>query len=110
MKKCLMLISCSLFFLISTVNANAVDVGNCSVELVGAYDGLENQTVNRSNFPVFLSCPSKFNSKRGYYLSYGLGKSGLATLLTAFSLDKEVWVRISTIEPGGIISVIYVEK
>jgi len=111
MKRCLMLISCSLFFLISTVNANAVDVPNCSIEMIGAYGGMEDQALDRSNYPIFLKCPSAFSGgMRMYSLSYELGKGGLATALTAFNLDKEVWVRINTLSPGGIISIMYVEK
>jgi hypothetical protein len=111
MKRCLILISCSLFFLISTVNANAVDAANCSIELIGAYGGFENQATNRSNYPIFLKCPSAFaGGERMYFLSYEMGKGGLATALTAFNMDKEVWVRLSTLSPGGIVSVMYVEK
>lgn len=46
---------------------------------------------------------------RQYYLSSELGNTGVATLLTAFSLDERVWVRIAgTGESGSLIKIIFV--
>ena len=111
MKRCLMLIGCTLFFLISAVNANAINVEDCSIDMIGAYAGVENQGLDRSMYPVFLKCPSAFTGgMRMYFLSYELGKGGLATALTAFNMDKEVMASVNTLSPGGIISALYIEK
>ena len=46
---------------------------------------------------------------RQFYLSQALGNGGLATMLTAFSLGENVWVRIAgTGESGSLITIIFV--
>jgi hypothetical protein len=51
----------------------------------------------------------KWTGVRQFYLSSTLGNQGLATMLTAFSLDENVWVRIAgTGEPGSLIMIIFV--
>ncbi len=46
---------------------------------------------------------------RQFYLSDDLGNTGIATLLTAFSLDETVWVRIAgTAEAGSLVTIIFV--
>lgn len=46
---------------------------------------------------------------RQFYLSAELGNPGIATLLTAFSLDETVWVRIAgTAETGSLVTIIFV--
>lgn len=45
---------------------------------------------------------------RMFFLTTDLGDQGLATLLTAMSLGKNVWVRIGgNAEPASLISIIY---
>ena len=115
MYKLMLIIVSSLIIVSGTIGgACAGDLSGCTIEKVGAYPGLSNEPLGRSGFPVFLSYPSwpEASRTRMFYLSYDLGQAGLATILTAMSLEKTVWVRISTPDnsAGGIISIIYVNK
>ena len=51
------------------------------------------------------------NTNRMFFLTTDLGDQGLATLLTAMSLNKPVWVRIAgNAEPASLISIIYLSN
>jgi hypothetical protein len=51
----------------------------------------------------------KWSGIRQFYLSAALGNTGVATLLTAFSLGETVWVRIGgAAETGSLITIIFV--
>jgi hypothetical protein len=45
---------------------------------------------------------------RSFYLSPQLGKTGLATVLTALSLEKTMWVRIVDTTPGSLVTIVYI--
>jgi hypothetical protein len=109
MKKSTILLIGTLFFLFLSTAAYSADIDGCTVERVGAYPGLQNTELGRSAYPVFLSHPD-WTGTRMFYLSDDLGTPGLATILTALSLEKTVWVRSSSSAAGGIISIIYVNK
>ena len=59
---------------------------------------------------LFDESPSpSWTGKRQFYLSETLGNQGLATLLTAYSLGKTVWVRIEgDASSNSLISIIYI--
>ena len=51
----------------------------------------------------------QWTGNRQFYLSTALGNPGLATMLTAFSLNETVWVRIAgTGESGSLVTIIFV--
>ncbi|WP_319549703.1 hypothetical protein [Desulfogranum marinum] len=84
----------------------AVDCARATIKKVGT-----NPTLNTGASPymVQLSC-SKESAWEGistFYLSTDLGDSGLATLLTAYSMNKTLWVRALGSKSGSIITVIY---
>jgi hypothetical protein len=107
----IILVAFSLSFL--TAGAYAADVGYATILKIGFYPRI---TPESSGAVVFLddSEDIAFTGMRMYYLSTDLGNQGLATFLTAFSMDKKVWVRIggSTGAPadnGSLINVVYIQ-
>ena len=82
---------------------NALDVPTARINQVGYNPAFQGTMVQLDDLS-----DTRFTGIRQYYLSSTLGNQGLATLLTAYSLDKTVWVRIAgTGEPGSLIQIIY---
>jgi len=85
--------------------ANALDVSNCSIVKIGVdprFEGPPIKLVDNGSTP-------NWTSSRQFYLSSALGNQGLAVLLTAYSMDKTVWVRIAgDASAGSLITVIFV--
>ena len=88
----------------------SIDVALGKIERLGPDPRLI--STSSSGFMVQLTDthPSpKWSGIRQFYLSAALGNSGIATLLTAFSLGETVWVRIAgTGESGSLIEIIFV--
>jgi hypothetical protein len=63
---------------------------------------------------VDLSASPKWTPYRVFYLSPELGTQGLAILLTANSMGRDVWVRIASATPttvppaGSLIKILYI--
>lgn len=94
----------------------AVEYSDCtsaSVELLGPMLlGAEGSVVatlrNNSGIPVGSWQP---NTTRQFFLHPTILNQGLATLLTAYSMDKTVWVRlVGTAENSSYITVLYIIK
>ena len=84
--------------------ANALDVANARINRVGYNPAFQGAMVQLDDVT-----DGNYTGVRQYYLSSTLGNQGLATLLTAYSLGKTVWVRIAgTGEPGSLIQIIYI--
>ena len=84
--------------------ANALDVANASIERVGYNPAFQGAMVQLDDVS-----DGNFTGVRQYYLSETLGNQGLATLLTAYSLGKTVWVRIAGDgAPGSLVQIIYI--
>jgi len=62
-----------------------------------------------SNYFVRLDCSddTKWAGVVSFYLSEDLGDSGLATMLTAYSLEKTLWIRTAGIATGSLVTVLY---
>jgi len=90
----------------------SVDVAFAKIERIGP-DPRFADTVS-SGFMVQLSDTATspaWAGVRQFYLSAELGNTGVATLLTAFSLGEFVWVRIGgAAEDGSLISIIFVNS
>lgn len=85
--------------------ASALDVSIARIVKVGYNAAMEGATVQLED----MRANPAWTGVRQFYLSAGLGNRGLATLLTAYSLQKTVWVRIEDPgDPGSLISVIYI--
>ena len=90
--------------IIPTIANAIVDVPNCSIAKVGYDPRFEGALVRLDDLT-----DTQWTGTRQFYLSSTLGNQGLATLLTAYSLGKTVWVRIAgTGEPGSLIQIIYI--
>lgn len=96
----------------SIANAANFDISAAEITKIGIYPNL----TPTSSIPVFLTDKAASPQFTGmmFYLHDSCGKEGLATLLTAFSLDKTVLVRIvgegAGPAAGDYITVIYVNK
>ena len=88
-----------------------IDVGTARIERLG-FD--PRFTSTSSGFMVQLSdigTNPQFAGVRQFYLSTQLGNTGVATLLTAYSLGQTVWVRIAgTGASGSLITILFVNK
>ncbi len=98
----------SLLLVATTTNLYAADCASATIERVGSNP--VTGSAGASPYMVQLDCSadSVWPGTLTLYLSSDLGESGLATLLTAYSLGKTVWVRTLGTTPGFIVSVIYV--
>ena len=87
--------------------ASALDVPNCRIVKVGIDPNLDGAMVQLDDLSdTFWATPY-----RQFYLSPTLGNQGLAVLLTAYSLDQTVWVRIAGDgSAGSLITIIFINK
>ena len=84
--------------------ANALDAAQVRIVRVGADPRFEGAMVQLDDLT-----DTNWTSVRQFYLSSTLGNQGLATLLTAYSLNKTLWVRIAgTAAPGSLIEIIFI--
>jgi hypothetical protein len=88
----------------STANAYE-DIASARIVMIGTYlsggaAGIVVTITDEGAQPLF-------QGNRQYYLHPDLGKEGYATLLTAFSMDKNVYVRVESLDPLSLITIIY---
>ncbi len=87
----------------------SIDVSLAKIERIGPDPRFS--TTASSGFMVQLTdvtASPLWSGIRQFYLSAALGNSGVATLLTAFSLGETVYVRIAgTGESGSLITIIF---
>ncbi len=83
----------------------ATDIKNARIYKTGispAFPGPMVQLIDESPNPVW-------SGPRQFYLSADLGDAGYATLLTAFALGQNVWVRIADdAAPASLVLIIFV--
>ena len=91
----------------TAISVNAADCEQATIKMVGVNPA--NTTTGASDYFVRMDCANDatWPGIISFYLSSDLGDSGLATLLTATSLNLPVWVRTSGIAPGSLVTVIY---
>jgi hypothetical protein len=110
MRKKIMMLPVALFFLIviSANNIYAADCAFATIKRVGS-NPTSSIAAGASPYVVTLDCSddTKWSGNVAFYLSADLGDSGLATLLTAYSLGKTIWVRTLGITPGSIVTIVY---
>ena len=106
------LIAITLTVLIAPQLACAVDAAACRIVRLGnrpgSGSGVMVQLVDtRAGLP---SWPDGEEGKmRQFYLHPDLGNAGYATLLTAYTLGKTVWVRIADpASTGSLITIVYI--
>lgn len=92
----------------------ALDVNACRIKRIGVIDDatapiLVQLVDTRSGAPTW---PNGVEGvERQFYLHPNLGNAGYATLLTAYTLGKTVWVRIADPGTGGsLITVVLINE
>ncbi len=105
----LSLVSALFLSLPGTASAD-VDVAIARIDRIGMY--FPNTTRGAMVQLTDMSATPKWTGSRQFFLSQAsCGKEGLAILLTAFSMEKTVWVRIAgTGEALSLITVVYVNR
>jgi len=81
------------------------DIISARIVMIGTY--LSGETTKIVVTIADESATPKFTDERQYFLHPDLGNQGYATLLTAFSLEKNVRVRVESLDQLSLISVIY---
>jgi|GEM_PF-2867045 hypothetical protein len=107
-KRIFVLVSLCMFFVALAGQALAADGTRCVIKRVGVSPGAGGTA--SSGYMVQLDdtgSPEAWPGTVQFYLSKDAGDSALATLLTAYSLGKTVWVRTLGTAPGSLISIIY---
>ena len=100
-----MFLVASLMIIPAVANA-AVDSGSNTIIKVGADPRFEGAMVQLDDLT-----DTKWTGIRQFYLSSALGNQGLATLLTAYSMGKTIWVRIAGDgSPGSLVEIIFVNE
>jgi len=99
--------------IVSPSIVNAFDISAAQITRLGIYPNM----TPTSSTPVFLTdtaAQPQFSAGTMFYLHNSCGNEGLATLLTAFSMDKTIWVRIigegGAPAPGDYITILYVNQ
>ncbi|MGV8073286.1 MAG: hypothetical protein AB2L11_01800 [Syntrophobacteraceae bacterium] len=86
----------------------SVDVATCSIVRVGYDPRFSGAMVQLDDMRTMGEL---WTGARQFYLSSALGNQGLATLLTAYSMGKTVWVRISgTATSGSLVEIIFINN
>ncbi len=88
----------------------AGDHSRCTIDNIGVYPGSADPANQRSGYPIFMTCTDIGSSSIMFFLADDMGDAGLATALTAMSLDKPVWARTTTDAAGGLVTVMYLAK
>ena len=108
-----MMLPVVLFFLIVTI-ANNIYAADCSIATIKRIGNnpTSSYATGATPYTVQLDCSndSVWAGDLTLYLSAELGESGLAILLTAYSLGKTVYVRTLGVTAGSILSIIYVNN
>jgi hypothetical protein len=85
--------------------AQALDVASARIARIGIdprFEGAMVQLIDQADQPAW-------SGTRQFYLSSDMGDGGLATILTAFSLGENVWVRIAgDAAAGSLITIVFV--
>ena len=86
--------------------ANAYDCAACTITRLGMYPG---QFGTTDGFMVQVDdAADEWTGSRTFYLNDTLGKAGWATVLTAYSLGKTLWIRLSGTGPGSLITIVHI--
>ncbi len=89
----------------------AVDA-TCKITQVGDFPDIANESINRSSTRVKLDdiSDSLWTGERYFYLTWDMGDKGTATALTAASMGKDVWVRLTDSKQGSLVTIMFIEN
>jgi hypothetical protein len=96
-------ISCMMAF---STTASAYDCAQAQITRLGMYPGM----ITPNGFMIQIDDLSDagWTGIRTFYLDESLGKSGWATILTAYSMGKTLYVRLVDTTPGSLVTVVHI--
>ena len=96
----------ALSLLILPATASAYDCASCTLTRLGMYPG---QFGTADGFMIQVDdAADQWIGSRTFYLNDSLGKAGWATILTAYSMGKTVWLRIVSTAPGSLVTIVHI--
>jgi hypothetical protein len=110
-KMSVMLVAMLAFFCLTVSVSSAIDCAEATITKIGFNSAYDNATT--SGTVIQLTCAGTAWSGTvsvQFYLTKAAGDQGLATLLTAFAMDKPVWVRTSGATGGSLLQIVYVNR
>ena len=88
----------------------AADCSSAEIVKVGANAGAGHGTASDNVIGIKCLSDTSWGNYVGLIPNSAIGDQALATALTAFSLDKTVWVRASGKTAGSMLNIIYLNK
>jgi hypothetical protein len=88
----------------------AVDCDSAEIVKVGTNAGAGGGTASDNVIGIKCLSDTSWGNYVGLVPNAAIGDQALATALTAFSLDKTVWIRASAKTAGSMLTVIYLNK
>jgi len=111
MKFCVLAICISTAMLLGLSSVSfAADCADAEIVKVGANAGAGGGAASDNVIGIKCLSDSSWGSYVGLIPNAAIGDQALATALTAFSLDKTVWVRASGKTAGSMLNIIYLNK
>jgi hypothetical protein len=104
----LVMILTGLFILMPFASVYAFDCANAKVVKIGVYPG--DGTADGFFIQLDDLSDAGWVGVRSFYLSPQLGKTGLAVVLTALSMEKTMWVRLVDTTPGSLATIVYINE
>ncbi len=88
----------------------AADCAEAEVLKVGSGAGMGGGTASDNVIGIKCLSDTTWGSYAQFYPNTAIGDQALATALTAYSLDKSVWIRVSSKVSGSMLNNIYINK
>lgn len=102
-------LSVALVFTIAS-SSMADDCTSAEIMKVGAGAGMGGGTASDNVIGVKCISDTSWGTYAQFYPNTAIGDQALATALTAYSLDKKVWIRVSSKVSGSMLNNIYINK
>lgn len=91
-------------------NVMADDCATAEVVKVGTGAGMGGGTASDNVIGIKCLSDTTWGNYAQFYPNTRVGDQALATALTAYSLDKKVWIRVSSKVSGSMLNNIYINK
>ncbi len=88
----------------------AADCADAEILKVGAAAGVGGASASDNVIAVKCLSDTSWGTYAQFYPNEAIGDQALATALTALSLGKHVWIRVSSKTSGSMLQTIYVNK
>ena len=101
------IVALGLIILPPVANAAQYDCAQCTATRLGMYPG-QFGTTDGFMVQVDDAASTHWTGSRTFYLNDALGKAGWATVLSAYSLGKTLWLRIADTTAGSLITIVHI--